>query len=122
MAAKQASSRSAREAAVFLALADPMRRHLLENLAEHHSRTATELANDFPITRQGIRKHLSILQDAGLVAVHQEGRDKRYVVTPAPLQQVDTWLAELEHKLDERLLRLKVFVEKDQNRIPAQER
>src|SRR3954466_2277258 len=92
---------------VFVALADPMRRNLLVNLAENSPKTATQLAEEFPITRQGILKHLNILEGAGLVAIHQIGREKRYALTPEPLNELEHWLKLLNAKWDERLLRLK---------------
>ena len=102
-------------APVFTALADPLRRDLLSNLAEYGPKTATRLAQDYPrvITRQGIRKHLSVLAKAGLVSVEQHGRDKRYGLTPAPLAEVDHWIEEISTKWDARLMRLKAFVESD---------
>src|SRR5438445_6041291 len=99
------------DSVIFSALADPMRRSLLVNLAENSPRTATQLAQEYPITRQGILKHLNILEDAGLVAVHQKGREKRYALTPAPLSELEQWLKLLTAKWDERLLLLKNLVE-----------
>jgi len=98
---------------IFAALADPMRRRLLVNLAENSAKTATQLAKEYPITRQGILKHLDILEEAGLVAVSQHGRDKRYTLTPAPLNELDQWIRELSAKWDERLLRLKTMLENE---------
>ena len=102
------------EQSLFAALADPIRRGLLVNLAEHSPRTATQLAQEYPITRQGILKHLTILEDAGLVAVHQAGREKRYTLTPEPLQELDQWIEDIGAKWDERLLRLKTWLEDEQ--------
>src|SRR5260221_12023970 len=101
------------DSAIFSALADPMRRSLLVNLAEHSPRTATQLAQEYPITRQGILKHLHILEDAGLVAVHQKGREKRYTLTPEPLSDIDEWIKEISAKWDERLRRLKKLPENE---------
>ena len=101
------------DASVFAALADPMRRSLLANLAENSPRTATQLAKEYPITRQGVLKHLHILEDARLVAVHQKGREKRYTLTPEPLGELEQWIKEIGAKWDERLLRLKAFLEAD---------
>ena len=100
-------------APIFAALADPMRRKLLINLAENSPKTVTQLAREYPITRQGILKHLHILHDAGLVAVYQQGRDKRYTLTPEPLSELEQWIKELNVKWDERLLRLKTFIENE---------
>jgi DNA-binding transcriptional ArsR family regulator len=102
------------DAPVFAALADPMRRQLLTHLAENSPRTATQLALDYPITRQGILKHLTILEGAGLVAVHQRGREKRYTLTPEPLGELEQWIKDIGAKWDQRLLRLKAFVEQEQ--------
>ena len=102
------------EQSLFAALADPIRRGLLVNLAEHSPRTATQLAEEYPVTRQGILKHLTILEDAGLVAVHQAGREKRYTLTPEPLEELDRWIDDIGAKWDERLLRLKTWLEQEQ--------
>jgi|RhiMetdeSRZDD1v2_1073273.scaffolds.fasta_scaffold523134_2 DNA-binding transcriptional ArsR family regulator len=102
------------EQSLFAALADPVRRGLLLNLAEHSPRTATQLAQEYPITRQGILKHLTILEDAGLVAVRQAGREKRYSLTPEPLEELEQWIDNLGAKWDERLLRLKTMLEQGQ--------
>jgi DNA-binding transcriptional ArsR family regulator len=103
------------EATIFTALADPVRRDLVTNLAENSPRTATQLAAEYPITRQGILKHLHILEDVGLVAVHQQGREKRYTLTPAPLGELDQWIKDIGAKWDARLLRLKLFVESEES-------
>lgn len=109
-----ASHHLTKEMPVFVALADPMRRNLLVHLAEHSPKTATQLAAFYPITRQGILKHLTVLEEAGLVEVHQQGRDKRYSLTPEPLSELEQWLKDLTAKWDERLTRLKTMLEKEQ--------
>jgi DNA-binding transcriptional ArsR family regulator len=99
---------------VFAALADPTRRNLLATLAESSPKTATQLANEYrSITRQGILKHLDILEHAGLVAVHQVGREKRYSLTPEPLNELDEWIRHISATWDERLLRLKSLIESE---------
>jgi DNA-binding transcriptional ArsR family regulator len=102
-----------KEASIFDALADPMRRSLLLNLAENSPKTATQLAREYPITRQGILKHLHILDEAGFVTVHQAGREKRYALTLEPLSELDQFIEELTTKWDNRLLRLKALVENE---------
>lgn len=99
---------------LFIALADPMRRNLLANLAEHSPKTATQLAEDYPVTRQGILKHLTVLEHAGLVAIHQVGREKRYSLTPEPLKELEQWIEDIGAKWEERLLRLKTWLESEQ--------
>jgi DNA-binding transcriptional ArsR family regulator len=91
--------------AVFGALADPTRRALLSRVAAHPA-TATELAGGLPITRQAVVKHLAALADAGLLERERAGREVRYRVTPAPLSDAVSWIAEVGGQWDERLARL----------------
>jgi DNA-binding transcriptional ArsR family regulator len=100
---------------IFTALADATRRDLLATLAINSPRTATQLAEDYPITRQGILKHLRILEAAGLVRVSQKGREKRYTLTPEPLTELDQWIKDLGALWDARLLRLKAFIENEED-------
>jgi DNA-binding transcriptional ArsR family regulator len=102
------------DAPIFTALADPMRRKLLLNLAENSPKTATQFAEEYPISRQGILKHLNILEGVGLVTVYQRGREKRYALTPEPLNELEQWIKDIGDKWDERLLRLKAFVENEE--------
>lgn len=88
---------------VFAALADGRRREIMERLAERGEKTATELAQELPITRQGISKHLNILAEAELVTVRQEGRDKRYSITPQALVETINWLETITAVWDQRL-------------------
>lgn len=94
-----------RAGAVFSALADPLRRRLLSEIAAHPS-TATELASGLPISRQAVAKHLNSLSDAGLLERERAGRDVRYRVTPQPLSEAVSWMAEVGGQWDERLARL----------------
>jgi DNA-binding transcriptional ArsR family regulator len=77
---------------VLHALADGNRRVLLEILRDHPA-TAGELADALPIARPGVSRHLRVLREAGLVDVHQEAQRRIYSLSPAPLAEVDEWLA-----------------------------
>jgi DNA-binding transcriptional ArsR family regulator len=91
--------------AVFGVLADPTRRALLSRVAAHPA-TATELAGGLPISRQAVVKHLSALAEAGLLERRRAGREVRYRVTPAPLSDAVSWIAEVGAQWDERLASL----------------
>jgi DNA-binding transcriptional ArsR family regulator len=91
--------------AVFGALADPTRRALLTRVAAHPA-TATELAGGLPISRQAVVKHLGALADAGLLERQRSGREVRYRVTPAPLTDAVSWIAEVGGQWDDRLAAL----------------
>ena len=95
--------------AVFSALADPTRRALLATIADAPAATATatQLAAGLPITRQAVIKHLAALADAGLLGREPYGREVRYSVTPAPLSDAVSWIAEVGGQWDARLASLK---------------
>lgn len=75
-----------------MALADPLRRHLLDRLSRLGSASATTLAEQLPVTRQAVAKHLVVLDRAGLVAGGRHGREVRYVVRPEALRATADWL------------------------------
>jgi DNA-binding transcriptional ArsR family regulator len=91
---------------VFVALADPTRRRVLEVLGREPA-TASALARELPVTRQGILKHLAVLRECGLVAAHRSGREVRFQVRPQPLLATASWMTNLAATWDERLAALK---------------
>ena len=91
---------------MFSALADPTRRRLLSAIAAHPA-TATELAGALPISRQAVVKHLNTLAHAGLLERERDGRDVRYTVTPEPLSDAVTWIAQVGGEWDTRLAALR---------------
>ena len=89
---------------VFVALADPTRRAILAALASGGPATATDLADQLPITRQAIAKHLALLTDTGLVTAEPgERRRVRYRLRSAPMQLAQQFLAALARDWDGRL-------------------
>lgn len=91
--------------AVFAALGDPTRRHLVESLAGSPS-TATVLARELPISRQAVAKHLSMLAAADLVSAERRGRETRYALRPEPLREVSAWVEGVGAEWTDRLSRL----------------
>ena len=80
-----------RAGAVFGALADPTRRALLVAIADQPQVTATELAAELPISRQAVLKHLSALEDAGLLDRERSGREVRYRMTSLDICPQRSW-------------------------------
>ena len=92
---------------VFAALADTTRRTVLQRLVAGGAATATELADQLPVTRQAITKHLTTLAEAGLVTADRRGREVRYTFVPDPLDDAVGWITELGSEWDERVERLR---------------
>lgn len=75
----------------FAALADPSRRGVLERLGKSDA-TVTELASAFGMTVTGMKKHISVLERAGLVATEKQGRVRTCRLGPARLEAEAQWL------------------------------
>jgi DNA-binding transcriptional ArsR family regulator len=84
-------------------LAQPTRRQILDLLRER-PRLVGELSAALDLSQPLTSKHLRVLRDAGLVDVATEGKARRYHLRPAPLAELDEWLAPYrwlwEHHVD----------------------
>ncbi|MFC5910707.1 ArsR/SmtB family transcription factor [Streptacidiphilus monticola] len=90
------------ETDVFHALANPVRRRLLESLRQG-PRAAGELAADFELSRPAVSEHLAVLRNARLVREEPRGRHRYYHLEPAPLAEVSDWLHPFERYWRARL-------------------
>jgi DNA-binding transcriptional ArsR family regulator len=93
---------------VFKALADPMRRRLLDDLRAHNGQTLGALCEGRGMTRQAVTKHLSILEAANLVATEKRGREKLHYLNPVPIHDIaDRWIGKYERDRLDALADLK---------------
>jgi DNA-binding transcriptional ArsR family regulator len=95
----------------FAALSDPTRRGILERLGRGGA-TISELAEPFAMSLTGIKKHVKVLEDAGLVATEKVGRTRHCSLGPRRLDDARTWIDAYGRMLDERLDRLGEFLER----------
>jgi DNA-binding transcriptional ArsR family regulator len=98
--------------AIFAALADPTRRRVVEKLSRGGTVTATGLAEQLPITRQAVAKHLNALRGADLLTVSQVGRETHYKLRPQPLDEAAHWIQMVSAEWDDRLEALRRSLEK----------
>jgi DNA-binding transcriptional ArsR family regulator len=103
------------EDAVFKALADPTRRHLLDRLFERDGRTLSELESELAMTRFGVMKHLRVLEEAGLVVTRRSGREKHHFLNPVPIRLIhDRWIDKYTERQVSALSELKQRLEEGQ--------
>lgn len=100
----------AAEQAVFKALADPTRRAILSILADE-TLTLSAIVDRFDVSRPAIAKHISVLSEAGLVAVRPQGREKFHSLNPAALRLALDWIHAFDRFWDDRLAALKSAAE-----------
>ncbi|MCM2536171.1 metalloregulator ArsR/SmtB family transcription factor [Neobacillus pocheonensis] len=92
---------------VYVAIADPTRRKLLRLLADAQELPLHELTAQFQMGRTAVSKHLAILKEAGLVADRKIGRETRYRLNAAPLQEIKDWVSFYEKFWKEKVILLK---------------
>ena len=95
--------------AVFMALADPTRRAMLQALS-HGDRTLTELASPFSISVPAVTKHLRILERAGLISRSRQAQRKPCSLQAQPLKEAAAWIDQYRAEWEARLDRLDAFV------------
>ena len=96
---------------MFAALGDATRLSLLARLRDGRPRSIVELTDGIGLTRQGVSKHLRVLEDAGMVRSKRVGRESRFVFEPDGLAQARVALERASRQWDRTLVRLKAFVE-----------
>jgi uncharacterized protein YndB with AHSA1/START domain len=104
--------------AVFKALADPIRRSLLDELFREDGQTLSALEARFDITRFGVMKHLKLLEDAGLVLTRRRGREKLHYLNAVPIRLVhDRWVTKYAEQWVAGLSDLKARLESPMEKI-----
>jgi DNA-binding transcriptional ArsR family regulator len=90
----------------FDVLGDPVRRRVLELLAESEltSGAITDVVQaEFGISQPAVSQHLKVLRESGFASVRPEGARRLYAVDSAPLKEVDVWLGRFRRFWEQRL-------------------
>ena len=97
---------------IFKALADPTRREILYLLvAAAAAMNINEVSDRFPATRQGVTKHLKVLEEAGLIQAETLGRERHLRLEPAGLEPARSYLDAIGQGWETALQSLKAHVE-----------
>ena len=78
---------------VFSALADPIRRSVVERLARGEA-SVTELSTPHTVSAPAVSRHLRVLEEAGLIERRRRGRVRYCRLRREPLNQLQLWMAE----------------------------
>lgn len=98
--------------AVFRALADQSRRHLLDRLHNKNGQTLGDLCEGLAMSRQAVTKHLAILEEANLVSTKKQGREKLHFINPVPINDIaERWIGKFEQGRLAALSALKAALE-----------
>jgi DNA-binding transcriptional ArsR family regulator len=98
---------------VFKALADPSRRELLDRLYAKNGQTLGELCKGLDMARQSVTQHLGLLEDANLIAVERQGREKLHYFNPVPIHEIyQRWIRKFEQQRLDALHNFKTKLER----------
>jgi DNA-binding transcriptional ArsR family regulator len=97
--------------ALWSAIADPSRRRVLDLIVHGGEATPSVIAEAMPFSRQAVSKHLAVLEDVGLIESRRSGREVRYRVAPARLDEATRAMATVASEWDRRLRAIKRIAE-----------
>ena len=100
------------------ALADPTRRAVLERLGSQGPASVSELAAPAAMSLTGMKKHLRVLEEAGLVRTEKLGRTRRCSLGPKRLEDLQAWMDSYRGMLEERFDRLEELLERTKGDSP----
>ena len=100
-----------KQAEVFAALGDRTRLSLVAKLVDGQPHSISTLTEGTNVTRQAITKHLTVLENVGLVAKSKDGRESLYLLEPEPLKSLQEYLDVIATQWDGALHRLKSLIE-----------
>jgi DNA-binding transcriptional ArsR family regulator len=98
---------------MFVALADPTRRNILELLASRGELSATAIYEQFPVSPQAISQHLKVLREANLVEMEKRAQKHLYRINPQTLSQFEAWVNNMQRMWSERFDALDAVIEKE---------
>jgi DNA-binding transcriptional ArsR family regulator len=102
---------------MFVALADPTRRAILEILASRSELTATDIYEHFSVSPQAISQHLKVLREAKLVVMEKRAQKHLYSLNPQTLSQFETWVQQTRQKWEERFEVLDKVLEAEMQKL-----
>ena len=111
MLAAEAKAPSSGAAELFSALGDSNRLQLIGRLSDGRPHSISQLSEGMRLTRQGVTKHLRILEGAGLVRSSRVGRESRFRLEPEAIDEARSYLETVSRQWDMALTRLKALVE-----------
>ncbi len=96
---------------MFVALADPTRRTILEILANSGELSATAIYEQFPVSPQAVSQHLKVLREAKLVEMEKRAQKRVYRLNPQTLSQFEEWVTQTKQRWSERFDALDTVLE-----------
>lgn len=110
MSQREAAALAQSSAPIFAALGDNTRLLLVNRLSDGRQYSISQLSSGLALSRQGVTKHLRVLEDAGVVVSERSGRETRFAFAPATFRTLQAYLDYVGVQWDGALTRLQDFV------------
>ena len=104
---------------MFVALADPTRRNILELLANSGELPATAIYQKFPISPPAVSQHLKVLREAHLVEMEKRAQQHVYRLKPETLSEFEAWVKHMQQRWEERFAALDIVLEREKKKGDA---
>jgi DNA-binding transcriptional ArsR family regulator len=101
---------------IFLALADPTRRNILEIIAEGGRLAASDIAAHFKISASAISQHLKVLKESELVIMEKHAQQRMYQINPSALHEIESWTKKMNERLENRFSVMDKLLEKEKKK------
>ena len=101
---------------MFVAIADPTRRNILELLAKRGELSATVIYEQFSVSPQAISQHLKVLREANLVEMEKRAQKHLYRINPQTLSQFEEWVNTMQRMWSERFDALDTVLEMEKQK------
>lgn len=102
---------------IFLALADPTRRNILEIIAEGGRLAASDIASHFKISASAISQHLKILKESELVIMEKQAQQRMYKINPTALYEIEDWTKKMNDMLENRFSIMDKLIEAEKKKV-----
>jgi DNA-binding transcriptional ArsR family regulator len=106
---------------VFAAIADPVRRQIVEMLALQGQLSATQIAEPFSITAQAISRHLKVLREAHVIQMDKRAQQRLYRINPANVKEIEAWAQRIGELWEARFDAIATLLEEETRRSEEQE-
>jgi len=101
---------------MFVALADPTRRNILELLANSGELPATAIYQNFPMSPPAVSQHLKVLREAHLVEMEKRAQQHVYRLNPEALSEFEMWVKHMQQRWEERFSALDTVLEREKKK------
>jgi len=105
---------------VYQAIADPVRRDIIELLAKEKLSVNT-VAEKFDVSRPAISKHLKILKECGIIEINKQGRERFCEVQPKSLIPAFLWIQQYKKMWEDKLDSFELYLNELQNQLPDEQ-